>query len=92
MDLLNKYASSSENEDSNSDKGQSKAVTRSSFDKSEQKTDIHVPIVPSLTVKSSLAPEVDITDLQYNKQVQELTRFERETKIDTNQNHLTGYL
>jgi hypothetical protein len=40
----------------------------------------------------SLAPEVDITDLQLVKQQQEMTRFARETKIETKQNHLTGFL
>lgn len=51
-----------------------------------------MPISSDLSLKTSLAPDVDITDLQYNKQVQELTRFERETKIETSQNHLTGFL
>ena len=56
------------------------------------KPDAKVPISSDLSLKTSLAPDVDITDLQYNKQVQELTRFERETKIETSQNHLTGFL
>jgi len=51
-----------------------------------------MPISSGLSLKTSLAPDVDITDLQCNKQMQELTRFERETKIETSQNHLTGFL
>jgi len=41
---------------------------------------------------SSLAPDVDITDLQLVKKQEELTRFQRETEILTKQNHLTGFL
>jgi len=39
-----------------------------------------------------LAPEVNVDSLVIAKNYKELTRFERETKLETKQNHLTGYL
>ena len=46
---------------------------------------------PSIVI-DTLAPEVDITQMQLQVKQDELTRFQRETKIDTKQNHLSGFL
>ena len=46
---------------------------------------------PSIVI-DTLAPEVDISQMQLQVKQDELTRFQRETKIDTKQNHLSGFL
>jgi hypothetical protein len=43
-------------------------------------------------VKIDMAPQADISDLICQKEMYEMNRFERETKIHHNQNHLTGFL
>lgn len=42
--------------------------------------------------KNLLAPDVDITQLQVAKVLDETKRYERETLLDTRQNHLTGFV
>lgn len=40
--------------------------------------------------KIELAPKVDITDLEFEKQMMELTKFETTNQVTTKHNHLTG--
>ena len=48
--------------------------------------------MPRRVAVGTLAPEVDISDLQIAKLQDEASRFTRATKIESKQNHLTGFL
>ena len=83
MDLIKKYTNLS---DSESD--QHAELTK------EVQPDVIVvdsEFHPSIVI-DTLAPEVDISQMQLQVKQDELTRFQRETKIDTKQNHLSGFL
>ena len=77
MELLKAYSESSHSDHSDHDPSQ----------------DDHVQEPPSIRLAlGSLAPEVDISDLQLAKHQADLSRFQRETEIKSQQNHLTGFL
>lgn len=83
MDLIKNYTQLSESE---SDE-QAEVATK------EIKQDVILgsDFKPSIII-DSLAPEVDISEMQLQVKQNELTRFQRETKIDIKQNHLSGFL
>lgn len=81
MDLIKNYTNLSESE--SDEHAETKEV--------QPDVVVDLEFKPSIVI-DTLAPEVDISQMQLQVKQDELTRFQRETKIDTKQNHLSGFL